>query len=881
MTKNKGFTLIETMISAVIIAMVILATFNLMSRVYKGITSNQLKTYALSLASEQMELLKEEGFNNLSVIPDSSLPMPLSNLYSQSIYPVETVIYNRQPYTIYKIVQYAQEDSDGNIVPVKQADIGSGTELNLKHLSVVVTYYANGLTITTTETSYITNKEVSMSGAVVSGSIKKLLPSGTPVNPGSASGAKVYVVGYPEYTAIQNASTGQYTINNIMPGSYTLYAEGAGIEQTYYSGNPLIITETVKTVTGIDIICPAVDGASITGNVYIGFVLTPSNTPTPTATNIFTSTPTPESGTITLRATGSMTGKTNNWANPTNIFINDGSTADNAGATGRFLYSEFENATPPANSVITSVTLSIKHISSRLLASVSSGTIVYMTNNNGTNWNNLAHPNTQAWTITSPPTVTYFSLTSPCLLCGYSTTNTDITSLYSSWDWTKVNNLGIALKSNTSSYTIYVDAVWITVSYIIVPPTPTPMNTPTFTFTPNATPTNTPIPCADGTLVRSLDGISNTTTSSYCSYALTNIAPGTGVTTVLATFYYNGTSYYKYLSNVPVTIGSTTYLDIWLEEASGLPTANGFVFDSVSNLPVVPADVYMRHSSGVTMTAVTSGGGNYTMIAPTPGTYVFTASAPGYQFTNAITTTINPGLNNVNNLYLIPVGNISGKVTDEYTGDPVPNIDIKVKNSANILKGEGITDSSGSFLIENIPVATGYTVYPQLSSDYECTFPANKKYSSVNVIQGTTSANNNFRIKRAYGTISGTLSIDNTLLKDGVLLIAVPSSVTVLPHTYVNPSPDSFRNLYAGREKIRFPYSCIVSQEDGTFKLSVPLGTNYNVYAYYSYVSYTSTYTGNPRYEIRNLMKYYKAQNNVSPGSNINISGALSTWTSY
>jgi len=877
---SRGFTLVETMISAVIIAMVILGTINLMSRVYKGINSNQLKTYALSMVSEQLELLKEEGFNNLSVVPDSSLPMPLSNLNTQSIYPVETILYNRIPYTVYKIVQYAQEDSDGNIIPVRQSDIGSGVELNLKQISVYVTYVASGLTVTTSETSYITSKEVSMSGAVVSGSITKLMPSGTPVNPGSASGAKVYVVGYPEYTAIQNASTGQYTINNMMPGSYTLYAEGAGMEQTYYSGNPLLVTETVKTITGINIACPAIDGASITGNVYIGFILTPSNTPTPTATTIFTATPTPASGTITISAVGSMSGKTNNWTDPTNILNNDGNSANNGGVSGRFLYSDFENPSPPADAVITSVSLRIEHLGSRLLSTTSNGTIIYMTNNNGTNWNNSAYPNTQAWTGTSPPSTTYFTISSPCLLCGYSLTTQNITSLYSSWDWTKIDNLGIAFKSNTT-YTVYIDYAWIDIGYIIVPPTPTPINTPTYTFTPNSTPTNTPIPCADGTLVRALDGISNTTTSAYCGYTISNIAPTGGLTTVLATFQYGGTSYYKYLSDVPVAIGSTTYLDIWLEEASDLPTANGFVFDSVSNLPVVPADVYMRHTSGVTMTAITSGGGNYTMIAPTPGTYVFTAAAPGYQFNTAITTSINAGLNNVNNLYLNPVGNVSGKVTDEYTGDPVENIDIKVKNSANTLKGEAVTDASGNFFIENIPVSSGYTVAPQLSSDYECTYPAIKKYSGVNVIQGTTSANNNFRVKRAYSTISGTVTVDNTMLKDGILMVAMPVSVTVLPHVYVNPSPDSFRNLYSGREKIRYPYSCMVSQEDASFKLSVPLGTNYNVYAYYSYVSYTGTYNPNPRYEIRNLMKYYKVATNISPGSSVNLSGNLSTWTSY
>lgn len=127
--RNSGVTFVELMISAAIIATVILASVNLITRVYRGIVSTQLKTYSISLASESLDIIKYQGFNNLNITPDSCLPDPIFNLDASACpsnpYPVEYVPFAARNMAVYKVVQYANEDTDGNLVTRTLAELGS------------------------------------------------------------------------------------------------------------------------------------------------------------------------------------------------------------------------------------------------------------------------------------------------------------------------------------------------------------------------------------------------------------------------------------------------------------------------------------------------------------------------------------------------------------------------------------------------------------------------------------------------------------------------------------------------------------------------------------------------------------------------------------
>jgi len=869
--KNKGFTFIETMIVSVIIAFVITASVNLISRVYRGITMNQLKTYSANIASENLELLKDIGFNSLNVTPDECLPDPLSKLETSNCpsnpYPVENVFLNSKPFKVYKYVQYANEDEEGNIVPRKLVELGAGSDMNTKQITVVVAYEADGMTKTTKTTGLLTYKEVPLAGSTISGRIMKKLPDDSIVNPGLGSNATVYFTGFPGYTTTISDDDGRYSVSGVMPGSYVLYASGLGFDTTYYASNPLIVTKAGSTITDVNFICQAIQGAEIGGHVYIHITMAPSSTPTVTFTPIIQPTNTPITGTIILNATGFMSGKTSTWNNPSNIQINDGQSAygDNI---NDLLYTEFQDYNIE-NSTITAVR--IKGLI-RASISVTNGLIIHLTKDSGAHWADTSVPN--GWT--GSITTVYASWNYPGFLSGYATRQTNITNLYTTWDWAKVNSLGACFRHNVLLIIGYIDYAYLEVDYRIATPTPTPAE-PTFTYTPTIEPTDTPIPCADGSIVKSMDGLSLPTVSAACNYVIQNIDPTYGFTSVSATFYYGGKSYYKYLTGVPVAVATRTYLDIWLEESTGVPTINGFVYDAVNRtLPVVNASVYL--SDPIDVTATTSGGGMYTIMPVTPGSWQLWASAPGYKVENVINITVLQGINNAPNLYLYPIGNGIRLGSDDISGDPVSGITVQLYNSAHTLIGSSYTDVDGSYSIKEVPAGSNYKLSLSLTSNYECTFPASGYIYPVSVIKSATTANQNFRIKQTYGTIEGKIQIDGVDITEGILVVAYPSSVTYYAHNYTMTSSQDYLQGYTGRMKNFYPSYGVISQRDANFKISVPLGQTYNVYAYYSYLSYTGT-VDNP---VKTLKKYYKKLTNINPETvNNNITGPLSSWTEY
>jgi hypothetical protein len=73
----------------------------------------------------------------------------------------------------------------------------------------------------------------------------------------------------------------------------------------------------------------------------------------------------------------------------------------------------------------------------------------------------------------------------------------------------------------------------------------------------------------------------------------------------------------------------------------------------------------------------------------------------------------------------------------------------------------------------------------------------------------------------------------------------------------------------------------VSGQGDGTFSIRVPVNSSYDVYAYYSFVSYT----GSPLNQVKTVAKYYKAATSISVGTTDvtgqSITGALASWTAY
>jgi len=874
-SSQKGLTFIELLVSSFYVAMFVMAFSQLIGKVYYGIHSMQLKTISINIAEENIEIMKQYGFSALSVTPDSCLPDPLTKLdpgqCSGNPWETTYVPYSGRNFNVYKIVQYAQEDSFGNIKEYKESELPNSNDTDMKMVKIIVTYEDADVPKRTQFTTLVTNKEVPMAGSIITGRIYKHATGGPSEPPGQASNSTIYVVGHPEYTSRIIDDAGNYKIENVMPGSYILYANGIGFETTYYASNPLNVTDVAKTYSGIDFLCPKITTAVLQGKVYSSIVVVDS--PTPADTPTVGPTPTAVCTTKILSATGVMSGQTQQWANPENLASLDNAYSSIA-VNNRSVYSEFEDFTV-SNSTISAVRLKIYHYG------LAVGTLrLRLTNNSGSG-------NTWADAVSGDPPNGFASNTSSvydsfnCNSAALKTTTFNVTSLYNTgtWDWTKVNTLGMALKTNISVLAlIYVDYACLEVDYCAEYSGGTPTPVPTLEG-PSIIGT-----CVTGAKIKVHDSLSNLATSD-CDYQVVNIDPSAQPYKITATYYdpFERISYYKEITGVPFTGGNTTNLNIVLEQSNTtLASVSGYVYNAIDRTTKLDGiNVFLSDPQDLSPT--TSGGGYYVFANANLGSWILDAAAAGYKIEDKINLSVHAGAVVAPNLYMYPVGKVAGRITDETTGDPVAGIAVQIISnygSGNIV-GEGFSTSTGYYLIDEVPIANSYQAKIETEgTDYSCTFPSRGYYNMLNVQQGVTTSNKNFRVQLAYATISGSIDTD-VEIKDAFMIMAYPSSVTVKAHEFIITDTSSPKKVsetaYTG--KYYHKYYGAIGGRDSEFSIKVPAGISYNIVAYYSYVSHTVDAGGN---EIRTLYNKYKTVNNVSAGtSNIHISGNMSGWISY
>jgi hypothetical protein len=146
------------------------------------------------------------------------------------------------------------------------------------------------------------------------------------------------------------------------------------------------------------------------------------------------------------------------------------------------------------------------------------------------------------------------------------------------------------------------------------------------------------------------------------------------------------------------------------------------------------------------------------------------------------------------------------------------------------------------------------------------------------VTQGVTTPNKDFKIRANYKNITGKVVIDGADIKEGVVVLAYPSGSALPAHHYKVDSTVNTMKAYTGRARLMNPYYGVIGQRDAVYTVSVPVGANYDIYAYYSFISYT----GSAEFPVKTLIKRYKAITGIAPDTiNNHISGDLSTWTPY
>jgi hypothetical protein len=207
---------------------------------------------------------------------------------------------------------------------------------------------------------------------------------------------------------------------------------------------------------------------------------------------------------------------------------------------------------------------------------------------------------------------------------------------------------------------------------------------------------------------------------SFVDYIYNEIPPGTYVTLTM----YDWVVHAQYLA-IPQLANGTGSTVFYKPLTNVTCTVYAFVYNSTSTTPISGANVTMQYGAYV-YTALTNSSGYATFTNVTPTTYIFTATAPGYQ-PNTVTASVTCPYTIVNIPLTAnttsttppiqyPNGTVGYSIT-VYTyyenGQPAANAEVQVYNGTQLI-ASGVTDVQGEYVFTGIPAGT-YTVTATLS----------------------------------------------------------------------------------------------------------------------------------------------------------------------
>jgi len=849
--KNRGgLTFIELIISSAVSVFMLVASVNLISFIYKSITTTKIKALAYETAVDNANKYKNYGFSSLKVNPENQDTHAQIEAANNPYY-FEAFTYGGTSFKIFKKIQYAQEDNNGNLVSIPLND---GTISDLKMITIDVVYFDNHFKQfkTVQSIAYCASRDVPFAGSSISGT---LTSSGSPVLD-MTKNPMVYVSGRPELTtAALNDSGIKYTIENLQPGKYSLWAEAFGYYPATYTANPVSITNTVAEITGINITLPPADTGMLTGTAYM------ANKVTLKATALwnggvphFTSWEHTEVpfGAATIPAEDII-----GESDLKNIYTSD-HTSINIAQT-QFAPIDID----PVK--IVEVILNVSFTAQSALPGDKLRVYLNRDPSGGNNYSQLWSWQPNAWGIaaasdtdSSPPHGYYYDID---MLSG-SPASLDITSLYNEhyeWNSALASSLGAAIRAIGSGFNpVRIDSMWLDVYYAL---------------------------SGWGQVeISANDGLSSATTAdSQGRYTLSNVLTGPATNTIEAYAVKSpdpfSSPFLCIRKNIVINKDEIKTVNFALTQADpGSCYVSGFVIDQLSNLGINLAVVTFKHSETGVEYNTTSGSGGAFALGPIPAGYG-TLKAAKANYAQSSTSSFNavPFTSN-KKIFMNPTGKITGRVTHDTTSAPIPNIQISAKRTSGGLAASGVTNSDGYFTV-TVTAGDTYKLEPDLEyTGYYCAYPPLQKIINIDILNaGDSSINNNFRLNYDYKPISGSLDLSGLAIDDPVLIIAQPSSNTVPPHGVAG---DYFSTTHTGKAKntlyrALYPTYSITSKFNGTYIINVPFtGENYDLYAYYTRVSFAAQEPF-----TRTYINYFKKLSSVAPGTT--GSSFSGSWTEY
>lgn len=326
-------------------------------------------------------------------------------------------------------------------------------------------------------------------------------------------------------------------------------------------------------------------------------------------------------------------------------------------------------------------------------------------------------------------------------------------------------------------------------------------------------PVTTGTPAA-GALVFADDGLSSGgTVNSSGTFTLVSVATGSWTVVVSSGMLTQSVGLYGGTSDgYSTTIPATIYL------TSG--NSSGYVSGKVTTITGAALSNILVEAGGGSDR--TDGSGNYLLLSST-GTAVLVVANPNADNPLYVKGESNAGLTTGQmiavNFSLSQGGQITGTITSNGV-DPIPNVPVTASLNG-VVRGTEVSGSNGAFVISNLSTGT-YTVTPQLESG-ETSVPAS---ANVTVTGGGSAPAGTFTIIGALGYISGSLtlvSLTGPAITTGVLIFASTSTIASDPPAISSTTRAGSSIYYAAS-----------SSADGTYRVGVRGGANYNIYAWYT-----------------------------------------------
>ncbi|QAS52292.1 carboxypeptidase regulatory-like domain-containing protein [Halobacillus litoralis] len=237
--------------------------------------------------------------------------------------------------------------------------------------------------------------------------------------------------------------------------------------------------------------------------------------------------------------------------------------------------------------------------------------------------------------------------------------------------------------------------------------------------------------------------VATVTTSSFGNYSVTGLAPGSYTVTASLTGFGTQTA------GAVVVSDTTTNANIDLSELRG--SIEGQLVDSNGN-PITGANLQLRLLNDfnvVISTILANPDGGFLFLDVLPGTYIITATAPGYQ-TGSVGVLVEAGqvTQTVIPLNASPAV-LTGEVISAQSGMGISGSAVTVTSPVTgVIVGTAFTDSEGNFRIDNLPAGT-YNVSASATSFGSAS-------TAVFLVAGGTSTTT-LSLEPNPGTVSGSV----------------------------------------------------------------------------------------------------------------------------